>query len=66
MKLVLGWLAALATALFIVKGTKIGPVILVVSEKHGLGVHTGDFLALIPVSLASLFTARGIARSRKQ
>ena len=62
MKLGLGWTAALATSLFIVKGTRIGPVILVVSEKHGMGVHTGDFLSLIPVAVMGAVTARQLLK----
>jgi hypothetical protein len=54
--IILIWVLALGVALFIVKGTKIGPIILTVSEKYGLGVHTGDFLALIPVLFAGTGT----------
>lgn len=52
------WLLALAVAVFIVKGTSIGRVLLVVSEKRGYGVHVGDSLAIIPLLVAALWTHR--------
>jgi hypothetical protein len=50
------WLAALGAAFFIVKVFKIGPIIYVISLEHSWGVHSGDFLALIPLSLALITT----------
>ena len=49
---------AAAVSLLIVKGTRIGPVVFVVNEKYGLGVHAGDALALIPPALAAAFVLR--------
>lgn len=48
------WVIALAIAFVIVKVAKIGPVILTISAEHGWGVHTGDFLALIPLLIATI------------
>lgn len=45
-------------SLGIVKGTKIGPVIFTVSERYGLGVHTGDFLAVPVAATAVALAAR--------
>lgn len=50
------WGIAIAIAFVIVKVAKIGPVILTISAEHGWGVHTGDFLAVIPVLAAIVFT----------
>lgn len=47
------WAICLSVAFVIVKVLRIGPVILVVSERMGWGVHTGDFLA-IPVILVAV------------
>jgi len=36
------------------KGTRIGPVILVINERHGWGVHLGDLLGfLVPAGVAA-------------
>lgn len=56
MKKLTAWALALTASALIVKGTSIGPVILVVSESRGWGVHTGDSLILIPLGLAALYT----------
>lgn len=53
-----GIAACLAAAFAIVKVLRIGPVIFVVSESHGWGVHTGDFLALVPLGIALLLWLR--------
>ena len=50
------WAICLAVAFVIVKVLRIGPVILVISEKMGWGVHVGDFLAFIPITLAILIS----------
>lgn len=50
------WATCLVAGFVIVKVLRIGPVIFVVSEKMGWGVHTGDFLALIPLLLAVVAT----------
>lgn len=52
-----------ALSLGIVKGTKIGPVIYVVNEDRGWGVHSGDFLAFIPAIGATLLAWRRIRRT---
>lgn len=55
------WLAPnLLLAAFIVKGTRIGPVIGVISEKRGWGVHTGDLLALLPLTIGLLGTIHSV------
>ena len=46
------WGVCLSVAFTIVKLLRIGPVIFVISEKMGWGVHTGDFLAFVPLLLA--------------
>lgn len=51
------WAAGLSVAFAIVKVLRIGPVILVVSSEMGWGIHLGDFLAVIPLSLAAMATA---------
>lgn len=33
---------------------RIGPVIFVIDESHGMGIHMGDFLAVAPLSLAMI------------
>lgn len=47
-----------AAAVFIVKGTKIGPTILVVSISRGWGVHAGDFLSFIPLAVAAVLLSK--------
>lgn len=46
----------MAIALVIVKVLQIGPVIFVISERMGWGIHVGDGLALIPITMAILIT----------
>lgn len=62
MKLVIVWVVAFAIALFVVKGTKIGPVVFTISEKHGMGVHSFDLVAFIPMVVALLFTVKAIKK----
>lgn len=50
------WLAAVGSAFFIVKVFKIGPIIYTISLEHSWGIHSGDFLALIPLTLALVLT----------
>lgn len=45
--------ACLASAVAVVKGTAVGPVVLVVSEQRGWGVHVGDAAALLPLAAAA-------------
>ncbi len=54
--LIATWIVALISAFFIVKILRIGPVISVISEKRGWGIHSGDFLALIPLGVAVALT----------
>lgn len=39
-------LSALVT-LFVARTTAIGPTVLVISDRFGLGVHTGDLVAMV-------------------
>lgn len=50
------WLAAVGISFFIVKVLRIGRVVHAVSLKRGWGIHSGDFLALIPLSIAFIST----------
>lgn len=50
------WTLALACCVFIVKGTSIGPVIFVISDRFGMGVHIGDLLVIIPLAFAAFLT----------
>lgn len=50
------WFAAGGAAFFIVKVFKIGPIIYTFSAEHGWGLHSGDFLALIPLGIALTLT----------
>lgn len=50
------WMICLAIAFVIVKVLQIGPVIFVISERMGWGIHVGDGLALIPITMAILIT----------
>lgn len=57
LKIALAWALTLAFALVIVKGTSIGEVILVISEKHGMGVHTFDLIVFVPALISLVYTA---------
>lgn len=59
-KLLLVWGITAAIIVFIVKFTRIGPVVFVISESHGWGVHSGDSLILIPFALATMLTVRSM------
>lgn len=50
------WLTAAGAAFFIVKVFKIGPIIYTFSLEKGWGLHSGDFLALIPLGIALAVT----------
>ena len=50
--MVLIWAPAGFLAFGLVKVFKIGPIIYTLSAEQGLGVHSGDFLAAIPLALA--------------
>lgn len=64
-KITLAWFAAIAICIAIVKLTAIGPVILTISSKYGMGVHTFDLVTIIPVALATAFTVAKIRASKK-
>lgn len=61
----LTWTTAAAACLAIVKLTSIGPVVFVISNELGMGVHTGDALVLIPLSLAAVATYAIARHGRK-
>jgi hypothetical protein len=65
LKLSLLWIAALVVSLALVKLTKIGPVIFVISAEHSWGVHSGDLLVVIPM-LAALTVTLRIVKKRRQ
>lgn len=52
------WVVAGVISSWIVFGAKIGPILLTVSAEHGWGIHTGDFLAFIPVIFSTVVTWR--------
>lgn len=54
-KLLTIWAVCAVIAFVLVKVVKIGPVIFTISAEHGWGVHSGDFLVLVPIAVA-LFT----------
>lgn len=45
------------------KFTKIGPVVFTISEKHGLGVHSGDLMILTLLTGVVAYIAVTAARS---
>ncbi len=53
-RVLLGACACFTAAAFIVKGTEIGPVLIVVNARRGWGVHIGDGLA-IPFAAAGVW-----------
>jgi hypothetical protein len=53
-RVLLGACACFTAAAFIVKGTEIGPVVVVVNAGRGWGVHIGDGLA-IPFAAAGFW-----------
>lgn len=56
MKLGFIWTAVAIACIFIVKFTKIGPIVYSISIEHGWGVHSGDLLALIPILMGVVGT----------
>ena len=50
--LTLIWLPSALVAFVIVKVLKIGPTVFTISREYGLGVHSGDLYALIPMGIA--------------
>lgn len=57
-KLAICWIASFIFAIAIVKLTSIGEVILVISEKHGMGVHVFDLVVFIPIIFSMIATVR--------
>jgi len=55
-QILLVWVSAIAVCIAIVKLTAIGPVILTISSRYGMGVHTFDLVTVIPITFASIFT----------
>lgn len=64
-KIATAWAITLIISLIVVKGTSIGKVILVISEKHGMGVHTFDLIIAIPVVLSSIYTIKILSKLTK-
>lgn len=60
LRLLLAWASALGLAWLCIFVLRIGPVIMVVSEQRGMGVHTGDFLGFIPPLAAFLYSWRSL------
>ena len=56
LKLGLLWIAVSVVCLFIVKFTKIGPIVFSISIEHGWGVHSGDLLTLLPLMVGVIGT----------
>lgn len=54
------WVAAAAVSVSWVKATQIGPVVLVVDEARGWGVHAGDAWALVAIAAAVVCTPRAV------
>lgn len=52
------WAVAAVATVSWVKATQIGPVVLVVDEARGWGVHAGDAWALVAVAAAAACTPR--------
>ena len=46
------WAVCAVIAFVLVKVVKIGPVVFIISAEHGWGVHSGDFLVLVPITVA--------------
>ncbi len=63
-RVTLAWVVVAVVTFLLVKVVKIGPTIFVLSEERGWGVHSGDFLFLIPVVVATALTVKW-ARARK-
>jgi hypothetical protein len=50
-------LASAAAAILVVVGVRIGPVLVLVSDRYDLGVHLGDVLLGAPLAIAAVLTA---------
>lgn len=57
--MILKFFASVLFGLAWVKVTRIGPVVLVVDESRGWGVHGGDLIGLAPLALVTLTLATG-------
>jgi MYXO-CTERM domain-containing protein len=58
-------IALLGASLAVVTMTRWGPVVLVISESRGHGVHAGD-LVTIPMGLAALALLGSVRKRRKR
>lgn len=56
MFIIIGWIITFIFSTLVVKGTAVGPVILVISEARGWGVHTFDLITLIPIGFMCFLT----------
>lgn len=56
--ILVAWIASIAFAIGIVKLTSIGKVILVISEKRGMGVHSFDLIVFIPIAICAVLTVK--------
>jgi len=56
------WAAATAVALAIAAETRIGPVLISLSRRHG--VHVGDIIGVLACYSAALLATRAIVRAR--
>lgn len=56
--IIFAWVASIIFAVGIVKLTSIGKVILVISEKRGMGVHSFDLIVFIPIAICAILTAK--------
>lgn len=63
--IIITWVAVVAFAVFIIKGTSIGTPDYFFSESLGITFHTFDFVAAIPVIFAIEFTARKLRKIRE-
>ena len=59
------WVAAFMLTVLWMKLTRIGPVVFVISERYGLGVHTGDVFGVLPLLTAAGLTWLTAKEDRK-
>jgi hypothetical protein len=52
------WVICIMLCVAFVKLTKVGPTIFTISAENGWGVHSGDFLILVPVVVAIIVTVK--------
>lgn len=56
------WLVTTLFTIGVVKLTSIGEVILVISEKRGMGVHSFDLIVFIPIIICIIFTVKQLKK----